>query len=85
MKTIGEIKTEFNGAEEAQWQSLCQEYSQDQRAGERVPVGTQKLADRVVSLRREDGRQVHRHVEQQKQHEEKTRDTHNQFPPDGRC
>lgn len=31
---------------------------QDQRAGERVPVGTQKLADRVVSLRREDGRQV---------------------------
>ena len=58
---------------------------QDQRAGERVPVGTQKLADRVVSLRREDGRQVHRHVEQQKQHEEKTRDTHNQFPPDGRC
>ena len=38
MKTIGEIKTEFNGAEEAQWQSLCQEYSQDQRAGVRKLV-----------------------------------------------
>lgn len=38
MKTIGEIKTEFNEAEEAQWQSLCQEYSQDQRAGVRKLV-----------------------------------------------
>ena len=38
MKTIGEIKTEFNGAEEARWQSLCQEYSQDQRAGVRKLV-----------------------------------------------
>ncbi len=48
-------------------------------AGQCVPVGAQEAADRIVALGRDDRREVHRHVEEDEQHEKCTRDTHHQL------
>ena len=49
---------------------------QHQRSDQRIPVGTQECADRVVRLGREDRHDVHRHVEEDKEHEETTGNAH---------
>ena len=46
------------------------------RAHERIPVGTQERTDQVIPLGREDRRDVHGHVEEDKEHQECTRDAH---------
>ena len=45
---------------------------QHQRSHQCVPVGTQEFTDRIVSLGRENGRQVHRHVKQQEKNQKET-------------
>ena len=52
---------------------------QHQRSDQRIPVGTQECADRVVRLGREDRHDVHRHVEEDKEHEETTGNAHYQL------
>ena len=49
---------------------------QNGRSDECVPVGAQQLADRVVGFGREDRRDVHRHVEEDEEHEEASRHAH---------
>ena len=45
-------------------------------SGQGVPVGPEELTDGVVGLRRDDGRDVHRHVEEDEEHEETPRHAH---------
>ena len=52
---------------------------QHHRTGQRIPVGAQKCADRVVAFGRDDGHEVHGHVEEDEQYEEASRQAHHQF------
>ena len=47
-----------------------------------IPVGSQEFTHRVVTFGREDGHQVHRHVECQEQDKKKTGEAHHHLFPD---
>ena len=54
------------------------------RTGQRIPVGAEELADRVVTRGRDDGGEIHGHVEEDEEHQEASRDAHHQFLAHGR-